>query len=101
MGLRAMFSQNGLICKPPRTSRAFSTSTKMSIVTTCNVALTAQEEQPTQLPTNQFEDQITYEAIENSTFYSQTKEYNQQHHDAVRDIRRSSGVLPRVSLFIG
>jgi hypothetical protein len=73
----------------------------MSIVTTCNVALTAQEEQPTQIPTNQFEDQLTYEEIENSTFYSQTKQYNQQQHDAVRDIRRSSGVLPRVSLFIG
>jgi hypothetical protein len=73
----------------------------MSIVTTCNVALTAQEEQPTQPTTNQFEDQITYDEKENSTFYSQTKQYNKQQHDAVRDVRLISGVLPRAFLFIG
>jgi hypothetical protein len=73
----------------------------MSIVTTCNVASPAQEEQPTQQPTNQFEDQIVYEEKENSTFYSQTKQYNKQQHDAVRDVRLISGVLPRAFLFIG
>lgn len=71
----------------------------MFFVSTCKVATSAQEEQPTNQSTNSnnrtFEQQIDY--AENSTYYTQANKH--EHHVSVRDVRSDVGGFPGTTPF--
>lgn len=69
----------------------------MMFDSTCNVALTAQEEQLTHIQQQKIEDQFI-DKKENSTYTTQIQN-NKQQYVSVRDERFDSGNNPRASPF--